>query len=38
QTRFKVNDYQKDITAQVQEFKNIDESFTSLWVGLAYVI
>ena len=37
QTRFKVNDYQQDITAQGQEFKNIDESLTSLLVGLAYV-
>lgn len=37
QTRFKVNDYQQDINAQGQEFKNIDERLTSLLVGLAYV-
>lgn len=37
QTRLKVNDYKQDINSQGQEFKNIDESLTSLLVGLAYV-
>ncbi|MEP4891232.1 MAG: hypothetical protein ABJV04_14490 [Aliiglaciecola sp.] len=37
QTRFKINDYQQDIHYNGVEFKGIDESFTSLHVGLAYV-
>ena len=37
QTRFKLNDYQQDITFEGQEFNGIDESFYSLMVGLAYV-
>ena len=37
QTRFKINDYQQDITFEDQTFKDIDVDFTSLHVGLAYV-
>lgn len=37
QTRFKMNDYQQDITFEGNEYKNIDESYYSLMVGLAYV-
>jgi hypothetical protein len=37
QTKFKFNDYQQDITFEGTEYKNIDESFFSLMVGLAYV-
>jgi hypothetical protein len=34
QTRFKKNDYQQDITFDGTSFKNIDETFTTLNVGL----
>ena len=37
QSRFKYNDYQQDITFEGTEFNNIDESYLSLMVGLAYV-
>lgn len=37
QTRFKVNDYKQDIKYEGQDFNNIDETFISLLVGLAYV-
>ena len=37
QTRVKVNDYKQDIRFAGQEFKDVDESLTSLLVGLAYV-
>ena len=37
QTRFKINDYQQDIIVEGERFKDIDETFTSLHVGLAYV-
>ncbi|GAA6184469.1 outer membrane beta-barrel protein [Aliiglaciecola sp. NS0011-25] len=37
QTRFKINDYQQDIDYNGAQFNGIDESFTSLHVGLAYV-
>ena len=37
QTRFKVNDYQQDILFNNMQFDGIDERFTSLHVGLAYV-
>ncbi len=37
QTRFKLNDYQQDITFEGVEYNDIDESFVSLMVGLAYV-
>ncbi|GAA0857592.1 hypothetical protein [Aliiglaciecola litoralis] len=37
QTRFKINDYQQDIEFNGTAFKDIDETFTSLQVGLAYV-
>jgi hypothetical protein len=37
QTRFKVNDYKQDIVFNNTEFSDIDESYTSLHVGLAYV-
>ncbi|MFT4938759.1 MAG: hypothetical protein ACI88A_001788 [Paraglaciecola sp.] len=37
QTRFKVNDYQQDIIVDGTRFDDIDETFTSLHVGLAYV-
>jgi hypothetical protein len=37
QTRFKVNDYQQDIIVDDARFNDIDETFTSLHVGLAYV-
>ncbi|PKG95665.1 hypothetical protein [Paraglaciecola sp. MB-3u-78] len=37
QTRFKINDYQQDIVVDGERFKNIDETFTTLHVGLAYV-
>jgi hypothetical protein len=37
QTRFKVNDYKQDIVFDNVEFSGIDERFTSLHVGLAYV-
>ena len=37
QTRFKMNDYQQDITFEGNEFNNIDETFVSLLVGVAYV-
>lgn len=37
QTRFKINDYQQDIIVEGQRFKDIDETFATLHVGLAYV-
>lgn len=37
QTKFKVNEYKQDIDFDGMQFKNINESFTSLNVGLAYV-
>ena len=37
QTKFKMNDYQQDITFAGKKFSNIDETYTSLMVGLAYV-
>lgn len=37
QTRFKVNDYKQDIVFDNIRFSNINERFTSLHVGLAYV-
>ena len=37
QTRFKVNDYQQDIRFEGETFDNIDETLSSLHVGLAYV-
>ncbi|GAB2681207.1 hypothetical protein Q4574_19615 [Aliiglaciecola sp. 3_MG-2023] len=37
QTRFKINDYQQDINYNDMQFNGIDESFTSLHIGLAYV-
>ncbi|GAC13798.1 outer membrane beta-barrel protein [Aliiglaciecola lipolytica] len=37
QTRLKINDYQQDIFFEGNNFEDIDETFTSLHVGLAYV-
>ena len=37
QTRFKINDYQQDIVVDGERFENIDETFTTLHVGLAYI-
>ena len=37
QTRFKINDYQQDIVVNGERFKDIDETFTTFHVGLAYV-
>jgi hypothetical protein len=37
QTKFKINDYKQDIDFKGQRFSNIDETYTSLHVGLAYV-
>ena len=37
QTRLKLNDYQQDIKFEETRFKDIDENFTTLHVGLAYV-
>ena len=37
QTRFKINDYQQDIVVDGQRFKDIDETFSTLQIGLAYV-
>ncbi|WP_299079455.1 outer membrane beta-barrel protein [uncultured Paraglaciecola sp.] len=37
QTRFKINDYQQDIMVDGERFENIDETFTTLHIGLAYV-
>ena len=37
QTRFKINDYQQNIVVDGVRFDDIDESFTTLHVGLAYV-
>jgi len=37
QTKFKINDYQQDIKFEGNNYKNIDETYTSLMVGLAYV-
>ena len=37
QTRFKVNDYKQDIRFEGETFNNIDETLSSLHVGLSYV-
>ena len=37
QTKFKMNDYQQDIKFEGNKYNNIDETYTSLMVGLAYV-
>ena len=37
QSRFKINDYQQDISLDGQRFDNVDVDFTSLHIGLAYV-
>ena len=37
QTKFKVNDYKQDINVGGIKFNNIDEKFSHLHVGLAYV-
>ena len=37
QARFKINDYQQDIVVEGERFEGIDETFTTLHVGLAYV-
>lgn len=37
QTRFKVNDYQQDLVVDSERYEDIDETFTTLHVGLAYV-
>tara|TARA_R110002167_G_scaffold38470_4_gene119835 strand:+ start:2042 stop:2857 length:816 start_codon:yes stop_codon:yes gene_type:complete len=37
QTRFKINDYQQTLVVDGERFENIDETFTTLHVGLAYV-
>ena len=37
QTRFKVNDYRQDVSFNGEKFKNVDETLTSLHVGLGYV-
>lgn len=37
QTRFKINDYQRDLKVDGQKFDNVDETYSSLHVGLAYV-
>ena len=37
QTRLKINDYQQDITFEDNKYNNIDETYLSLMVGLAYV-
>jgi predicted porin len=37
QTRFKINDYQQDIVVDGERFEDIDETFTTLHVGLDYV-
>ena len=37
QTRFKINDYQQDIVVDGERFEDIDETFTTLHIGLAYV-
>lgn len=37
QTRFKINDYQQDITLDDLTFDDIDVDFTTLHVGVAYV-
>jgi|GEM_PF-1394726 len=37
QTRFKINDYKQDIMFNNMEFSGIDERFTSLHVGLAFI-
>jgi hypothetical protein len=37
QTRFKINAYQQNIVVNGERFENIDETFTTLHVGLAYV-
>jgi hypothetical protein len=38
QTRLKVNDYQQDIKVNGVRFNNINETFTTLHVGLAYIL
>jgi hypothetical protein len=37
QTRFKINDYQQSVVVDGERFENIDETFTTLHVGLAYI-
>lgn len=37
QSKFKVNDYKMDIDVDGQSFENINQDFSSLQVGLAYV-
>ena len=37
QTKFKINDYKMDITFDDQQFEGVDQKFSSLQVGLAYV-
>ncbi len=37
QARLKVNDYQQDIRFEGERFKDIDETLSSLHIGLAYV-
>ncbi len=37
QTRFKITDYQQDIVVDCERFEDIDETFTTLHVGSAYV-
>lgn len=37
QTRFKINDYRQDVRFDGTTFKNVDETLSSLHVGLGYV-
>jgi hypothetical protein len=37
QTKFRINDYQMDIEFNDRKFNNVDQTFSSLHVGLAYV-
>lgn len=37
QTRLKINSYQQDIEVDGERFNDIDETFTTLHVGVAYV-
>ncbi len=37
QTRLKINSYQQDIEVDGERFNDIDETFTTLHVGGAYV-
>lgn len=37
QTRLKINNYQQDINLDGEQFNDIDETFTTLHVGVAYV-